>query len=148
MNKIIEALLALVRPPWCAACGRHATRIATRRDTMYSISVLRLALLITVLVGMVLGVVLIAFLVWRHALLLFSPPELSAEAQAAILGPRTKEQATKAEAPPPPPSPPAAPPAAPPTAPSPKPEPMPPSAGAAATPHAKPAGAPVPSRET
>jgi hypothetical protein len=53
-------------------------------DPASSIAVLRIGLLASVAVGLVFSIVLIGVLLWKHALYLFNPAELSAEAQAQL----------------------------------------------------------------
>jgi len=54
------------------------------------IECLRGGVLAVVGLGLLLGVALLIWLLWGHRLLLFSPTELSPEAQQLLLGPRVK----------------------------------------------------------
>ena len=62
-------------------------------DPSFSVSILRLAVIIAVTGGLLLSVVLIGILLFKHVMYLFNPSELTPETLQSLMSPRSKEVA-------------------------------------------------------
>ena len=81
---------------FCASSGAYVD-LKTERKLSSGIECMRTSLVIVVFIGLASAIGLILVLYRRNHLLLFSPTELSTEAQQSMLGPKTQTVIAQAE---------------------------------------------------